>query len=297
MLTADDVKGVMVAIVTPFDEDEQLDEDGLRTLTEQLIDSGVHAIMTTGGNGEFPHLLREEKKRVTGIVVETSRGRVPVIAGTAACSTRETILLTQDAKEVGADAAIVTSPYYFALPEDVLYQHYKDIATNGGLPVVIYNNPLYTGNNLKPELVARLAEVEGIIGLKQSNDDLGQLVEVIRLVDDSISICTGIDSQFYASLCMGARGIFSTAACVVPCQMVELYNAAMEGRHQEALAIHMKLQVLNRFLEYDPGYVGPCKEALNMLGLPAGQVRRPMPQLTAEERNGVRKALVEIGLL
>lgn len=297
MQTRSKLRGVVVAIVTPFTEDGKLDEVSLKRITNYLLGRGVHGIMTTGGNGEGPHLLREEKKAVTQIVVETVRGQIPVIAGTAACSTMETILLTKDAAEVGADAAIVTPPFYFTLSDNCLYEHYERLAASVGIPVIVYNNPLYTGNNLRPELIAKLADIDGIIGLKQSNADLGQLVEVIRLVGDKISILTGIDSQFYPSLCAGSKGIFSTAACVVPQQMVDLFNAFTKGNHKAASAIHMKLQSLNRFFEYDPGYVAPCKEALIMLGLPAGPVRKPLPHLTEQHRTQIRQALSDLGLL
>lgn len=297
MQTRSELRGVVVAIVTPFTEDGKLDEVSLKRITNYLLGRGVHGIMTTGGNGEGPHLLREEKKAVTQIVVETVRGQIPVIAGTAACSTMETILLTKDAAEVGADAAIVTPPFYFTLSDNCLYEHYERLAASVSIPVIVYNNPLYTGNNLRPELIAKLADIDGTIGLKQSNADLGQLVEVIRLVGDKISILTGIDSQFYPSLCAGSKGIFSTAACVVPQQMVDLFNAFTKGNHKAASAIHMKLQSLNRFFEYDPGYVAPCKEALIMLGLPAGPVRKPLPHLTEQHRTQIRQALSDLGLL
>lgn len=293
----DDLYGVIPAIITPFSDDEQLDESALRCVTNYVVDNGVHAIMTTGGTGEFPLLLREERKRVTQIVAETANGRVPIIAGTAACSTLEAILLTADAAEAGASAAIVTAPFYFILPEEALFKHYVELAENSPIPIIVYNNPLYTGNNLSPNLIARLAEVENVIGLKQSQDDLGQLVEVIRLCGDDISICTGIDSQFYAALCVGATGIFSTAATICPSQMVELYDCAMAGRHREARALHNRLQQLNRFLEYDPGYVAPAKEALHMMGLSGNKVRRPLPDLTETERNDMRAALQALHLV
>jgi 4-hydroxy-tetrahydrodipicolinate synthase len=296
-MKTEDLKGVIPAIVTPFTEDGEVNESGLRKLTDYVIDGGVHGIMTSGGTGEFPHLSREEKKLVTGVVADQARGRVPVIAGTAACSTRETILLSQDAKEVGAQAVIVTSPYYFMLPEEALVEHYQAIASEAGLPLVLYNNPTYTGNDLSPQLIARLASTPGVIGIKQSNADMGQFVEVVRLVGSSFAVLTGIDSQFYPTLCVGGVGIFSSAAAVTPKQMVEIYNASVEGRYEDARELHMKVQALNRFLEYDPGYVAPCKEALTLLGLPAGPVRRPLPDLTTEERAGVRQALVDLGLL
>jgi 4-hydroxy-tetrahydrodipicolinate synthase len=292
-----DLKGVIPAIVTPFAEDERLDETALITITQYVVKNGVHGIMTTGGTGEFPLLLREERKLVTKIVAAAANKQTPVIAGTAACSTREAIMLAEDAAEAGASAIIVTPPFYFILPENAIYCHFVDLAKNSPLPVVVYNNPLYTGNSLTPALIARLLECDNVIGLKQSQDDLGQLVEVLRLVGDRSSICTGIDSQFYAALCVGAVGIFSTAATICPRQMVELYALTLAGRHAEARALHNRLQRLNRFLEYDPGYVTPAKEALNMLGLPAGRGRRPIPELTEAERNGVREALRHLDLV
>ena len=139
-----DLKGVFPAVVTPFKENGELDIDGLKRLVQFLLSNGVHAIMTTGGNGEFPHLLREEKRIVIETIIKEVGGRVPVIAGTAACSTMETILLSNDAKEVGADALIVTPPYFFKLPDESLYEHYLILTEQVDLPIIVYNNPLYT---------------------------------------------------------------------------------------------------------------------------------------------------------
>ena len=297
MLTAQDLRGVIPALVTPFKQDGQLAEDSLRKITNYVLENGVHAIMTTGGNGEFPHLLLEERERVTRTVVEVAKGQVPVIACTAACSTMEAILLTKDAEEAGADAAILIPPYYFPLSEECLYEYFVEVVANVNLPLVIYNNPFYTGNNLSPALIAKLAALDGIIGLKQSNSDLGQLVEVIRLTTSKFPALTGIDSHFYPSLCAGSTGIFSTAACIVPGQMVELFNAFTKGDHKTALSIHNKLQNLNRFLDYDPGYVQPCKEAMEMLGLPAGPARKPLLPLNEQQRAQIRQTLVDLGLL
>ena len=289
--------GVIAAIATPFNGRGNVDVQGLKKLTKYVVEGGVHGIMTTGGTGEFPHLLREEKKLVTKTVVETVKGRIPVIAGTAACSTMEAQLLCRDAKEAGADAVILTPPYYFKLPDESLFRHFKAVAQRAGLPVVVYNNPLYTGNNLSPELITRISKIGGVIGLKQSNPDLGQLVEVIRTAKRGFSVLTGIDSQFYPALCAGGRGIFSTAACVAPEMMVKIYEAFEKGDHEEALTEHMRLQILNRFLEYDPGYVTPCKEALKMMGLPAGPVREPLPPLTPTQKKDLRAALKKLNLV
>jgi 4-hydroxy-tetrahydrodipicolinate synthase len=296
-MEATDLKGVIAAIATPFDNEGRLDVKAVAKLAQYVVDGGCHAIMTSGGTGEFPHLSREEKMAITENVTQVAKGKAWVIAGTAACSTMEAIQLSKDAKAAGADAAILVPPYYFKLPDESIYAHFEAVVKDAGLPVVIYNNPLYTGNNMSPELIARISSIPGIIGLKQSNPDLGQLVEVLRTAREGFSILTGIDSQFYPALCVGAAGIFSTAACVAPRTMVEIYDAFLEGDHKKALATHMRLQILNRFLEYDPGYVAPCKEALKMMGLPGGPVRAPLPSLTSAQRNDLKDALNQLGLL
>ena len=292
-------RGVIPAIPTPFTPDgASVDEAALRGVVRHVVDAGVHGIMTTGGTGEFPHLSREERRRVTEVVVSETAGAVPIFAGTAACRTWEAVALGEDAAAAGADAAILTPPFYFRIPDEQLYGHFADVAASGALPVVVYNNPLYTGNNLSPALIASLLELDGVVGLKQSNDDLGQLVESLRLAEPSgRSLCTGIDSQFYAALCVGARGIFSTAAAIVPAQLVRLYDLVQEGDHEAALEQHRQLQPLNRFLEYDPGYVSPTKEALQMLGLDCGPVRRPLPDFPEGERAALKDALAGLGVL
>jgi 4-hydroxy-tetrahydrodipicolinate synthase len=289
-------RGVIPAIPTPFTPDgRSVDEAALRRIVRHVLEGGVHGIMTTGGTGEFPHLSREERRLVTEVVVAETAGAVPIYAGTAACSTGEAIALGEDAAAAGADAVILTPPFYFRIPDEMLYRHFTDVAVSGPLPVVVYNNPLYTGNNLSPALISSLMELDGVVGMKQSNDDLGQLVEALRLAESSgRSLCTGIDSQFYAALCIGARGIFSTAAAIVPAALVRLYDLVQESDHESALEQHRLLQPLNRFLEYDPGYVSPTKEALTMLGLDCGPVRRPLPDFPEAERPALQDALAAL---
>jgi 4-hydroxy-tetrahydrodipicolinate synthase len=291
--------GVIPAIPTPFTADGgAVDVGALRRVVRHVLDGGVHGIMTTGGTGEFPHLSREERRLVTEVVAAEAAAAATIFAGTSACSTWEAIELTRDAAAAGADAAILVPPFYFGIPDEMLYGFFADVAGAGVLPVVAYNNPLYTGNSLSPSLIAELMAVDGIVGLKQSQDDLGQLVEVLRLAASSgRGLCTGIDSQFYAALCVGAAGIYSTAASIVPAAMVRLYDLVREGDHEAALAQHRALQPLNRFLEYDPGYVSPTKEALRMLGLDCGPVRRPLPDFPASERAALAEALAGLAAL
>jgi 4-hydroxy-tetrahydrodipicolinate synthase len=231
-------------------------------------------------------------------VVEAAAGRVPVIAGTAACSTREVLLLCEDAAEAGAHAVITVPPYYFPLPPSALAEFFGQVADRSPLPVFVYNNPLYTGNGMAPALIAEILAHDNVAGLKQSSSDLGQLVEVIYEVRTHLglerSLCTGIDSQFAAALAIGADGIYSTAAGVVPDRMVRLFSLASAGDTAAAAHLQQELQPLNRFLEYDPGYVAPAKEALRLIGFEVGGPRAPMPALTEDELTRLRSALAEL---
>lgn len=296
-INASDLHGAIAAVVTPFDDDQGLNTEGLRAILEYVITGGVSAVMTTGGTGEFPSLTRDERAHVVDTTVRVAANRVPVVAGTAACSTAEVLALSHDARDLGADAVIVTAPFYFPLPEEFLYEHYAAIARDANLPVIIYNSPLYTGNDLSPNLLLRLLELNGVIGIKQSNTDLGQLVEIVTRAPAGRSICTGIDSQYYPALAIGAHGIYSTGATVLPDRYARLYDLVVHGRHDEARKLQLALQPLNRFFEYDPGYVAPAKEALRQLGYSVGPVRKPLPNVTDGERAAIRRALVVLGAL
>ncbi|MEM2926200.1 MAG: 4-hydroxy-tetrahydrodipicolinate synthase [Candidatus Bathyarchaeia archaeon] len=296
-ISRETLEGIIPALVTPFTPNDEVDEAALRKLIRYVLENGVHGVMTTGGNGEFPHLLREERMKVLEVTVDEVDGRVPVIACTSACSVKEAVLLGKHAEDSGADALILVPPYYFKLPEESILDFYKRIAEQVTLPIVVYNNPAYTGHNIGPALMERLAEIPGVVGLKQSNPDLSQTLEIIRSLGNRISVLTGIDSQLFPVLSIGGRGVFSTAACVIPKQMVEVYEAFRRKEFEKALRLHMRIQVLNRFFEYEPGYVAPCKEALSMIGLPCGAVRAPLPPLKEKERKELREALKYVELI
>ncbi|MEM0453069.1 MAG: 4-hydroxy-tetrahydrodipicolinate synthase [Sulfolobales archaeon] len=295
-LSKDTLSGVITAIVTPFKDDYELDVNGLKTLTDYLVVNGVHGIMTTGGNGEFPHLLPEERFKVLEVVRENTPSNISVIACVSSCNLKEALTYVRHAVDVGANGVISTPPYYYKLPQESLFEFYKILSENSEIPVIVYNNPEYTGHNITPQLMVRIASLDNVIGMKQSNSDIGQTSEIIRLVGHKISVLTGIDSQFYPTLCIGGRGIFSTAACVVPKHMVKLYEEFINGNYAKAFEIHVKLQEIFKFFEYEPGYVAPCKEALRMLGLPAGPVRKPLPTLTDKEKEELKRALINLGL-
>ena len=294
------LRGVVPAIVTPFDARDNVDTDAAGRLTGWLVDNGVHGIMTTGGTGEFPHLDRGERRDLTRAVAQAAAGRVPILAGTAACSTREVLSLCEDAADDGADGVITVPPYYFPLPASAIAEFFGSVADRSPLPVFVYNNPLYTGNGMSPALIAEILGHDNIAGLKQSEPDLGQLVEVIHEVRTvrglTRSLFTGVDSQFAAALSVGADGIYSTAAGIVPEQIVRLYSVAAAGDARAAADLQLELQPLNRFLEYDPGYVAPAKQALRMRGIEVGDPRAPLPGLTDGELARLRSALAGLGV-
>ena len=296
-----ELRGVIPAIVTPFGAGGEMDHGVLETLTARLVSGGVHAIMATGGTGEFPHLEPDERVAVLRTIAGAVDRRVPVIAGTAACELGQTLRLAEQAADAGADAIISVPPYYFPLPDCALADYFTRLAERSPLPLYLYNNPLYTGNRLRPELIVELLELPNVIGLKQSESDLGQLVEIVhqaRVVRGlRTGLFTGIDSQLAGALASGADGVFSTAAGIVPEHVVALFDAAERGDVAGARALQLQLQPLNRFLEYDPGYVAPAKEALTMIGLDVGDPRPPLPLLDERQRANLRGALLALGAI
>jgi 4-hydroxy-tetrahydrodipicolinate synthase len=296
-----ELRGVIPAIVTPFDADSEVDHPTLELLTARVISAGAHAIMATGGTGEFPHLDPDERLGVVRTIAQAVAGAVPVIAGTAACDLGQTLRLAEQAAEAGADAIISVPPYYFPLPDAALMSFFTQLAERSPLPLYVYNNPLYTGNALSPELIVELLELPHIVGIKQSESDLGQLVEIIHqsTVRGGLrkGLFTGIDSQLTGALASGADGIFSTAAGIVPKHVVELFEAAERGDYADARRRQMQLQPLNRFLEYDPGYVAPAKEALGMIGLDVGEPRPPLPLMNDAQRADLRQALLALDVV
>ncbi len=295
------LRGVVSAIVTPFAKDGSVDYATVEKLAHMLVEGGVHGIMATGGTGEFPHLSDDERVMTTKAIVAGAAGRVPVFANTSACATHDAVRLSLQAAEVGADAIISVPPYYFPLSEPALFSFFTVLADRSPLPLFIYNNPGYTGNPLSPSLLVELLQHPNIAGLKQSESDLGHFVEVVYQIRSArrLDKClmTGIDSQLCASLATGGDGIFSTAAGIVPKQVVEIFNLATAGDFKAAQLAQLRLQPLNRFLEYEPGYVAPAKEALRMLGWEVGTPRAPLPNLTDDERTRLQRALSDVGVL
>lgn len=292
------IEGILVPHITPFDDEEEIDEEALRELVEYFIGEGVHGLVTLGSNGEFPYLNREEKERVLKIVVDQANGRVPVIGGTACPSTRETMSLTRKAWDIGVDAVIIAPPYYFKPSPKELYYHYASIIESTDIPLIIYNVPKFTGYNIPIDIIEKLTEeYSQIIGIKDSGGLISRIGELIRLIGDKISILAGTGDLIYPSLVLGAHGAVIAIANVAPRLCVELYNSFREMKYERARRIQIKLNHLNEVLIKNHNQLSAIKEAMNMMGLNVGFPRRPMLPLDERGLRDVEMVLENIGLI
>lgn len=288
-------RGAITALVTPF-RDGQVDEEAFRSLIDWQIQQGIHGLVPCGTTGESATLTHEEHNRVIDIAIQEARGRVPVIAGTGSNSTSEAVRLTRHAKEAGASAALLITPYYNKPTQEGLYQHYKRVAEETRFPLVVYNVPGRTGVNLLPETMARLAEIPEIVGLKEATGDMKQASDTIEACGERVSVLSGDDFTAFTLLCLGGRGVISVVSNVLPAdtaRMVESYEA---GDLSAARALHYKLQPLSRamFLETNPL---PAKTALALMGRVKEEFRLPLCPMQDASRSKLRGVLVAGGLL
>ncbi|MCS7163489.1 MAG: 4-hydroxy-tetrahydrodipicolinate synthase [Thermodesulfovibrio sp.] len=289
------IKGSCVAIVTPF-KNGKIDEKALEELIEWHIQEGTHGIVPCGTTGEASTLDYEEHYRVIEITVKAVNKRVPVIAGTGSNSTDEAIMITRKAEELGADAALVVTPYYNKPTQEGLYRHYKEIADKTGLPLILYNVPGRTSVNLLPQTVARLAEHPRIVGIKEATGDMKQVSELIRLCGDKITVLSGDDFTNLPLLVLGGKGAISVTANICPKEMAELFNAWERGDIETARSIHYKLEPLNKamFIETNPI---PVKTALAMMGKIREEFRLPLCEMSQSNKEKLAEVLRSAGLI
>lgn len=273
-------EGVLPAVVTPFlsDAQQSLDLEGLRSNIAALLEAGVHGIVPTGSTGESATLSFEEHERVVEAAVEAVDGRVPVLAGTGSNNTAEALRFTKSAKENGADGALLISPYYNKPNRTGLLRHFTLIA-DLDIPVVLYNVPGRTGQNLAPDLVIELAAHPNIVGIKEASGNVAQVSQIIEgTLDEEFAVISGDDNLTLPILALGGAGVISVAANVEPARMVRLYEAFAAGDWNTALELHYELSPLFRalFIETNPI---PVKAAVGMRGMAAGPVRLPLAEL------------------
>jgi 4-hydroxy-tetrahydrodipicolinate synthase len=271
-------KGNIVAIVTPFNNDE-IDEEKLRELVEFQIENGTDGIVPCGTTGEASTLDYEEHDRVIEIVVQQAKKRVPVIAGTGSNSTKEAIEITEHAKRVGADGALLVTPYYNKPTQEGLYRHYKTVAEAVAIPQILYNVPGRTSVNMLPETVARLADIPNIVAIKEATGSLQQASEVLALCGDRIDVLSGDDFITFPLMACGGAGVISVTANIMPKEISAMVDAFNAGDLDEARRLHLKLLKINNamFIETNPV---PVKTALGLMGKCSDEVRLPLAPLS-----------------
>lgn len=290
-------EGALTAMVTPFDKEGKVDEEGLRENVRFQIKRGIHGLVPVGTTGECATLSYEEHNRVVEIVVDVAKGKAPVLAGTGSNSTWEAIMLTQHAKEVGVDGALLVIPYYNKPTQAGLYAHFKKLAEEVDLPQVIYNIPSRTGVNMIPDTMAKLAKLKNIVGVKEASGDLKQIARIIELTrSEDFSVTSGDDSLTLETMKLGGVGVISVASNLVPDKVAELVNSFRSGDVKRAERINTELASLCKtlFIETNPG---PVKMAMNWMGMAAGGLRLPLVELEPENQEKLRKVLIDMGLV
>jgi 4-hydroxy-tetrahydrodipicolinate synthase len=292
-----EIKGIVVPVVTPFNKDESLNESALRQIVNYLVDSGVHGLFPCGSQSEFFALTTDEKKRVMDVVIEENNGRAFVMPNTGAITTRESIDLTRYAQAAGADAVSVVTPFFIKPSNEELRQHYLRITESADIRVLAYNNPDRTAVALPPNVVAQIArESSNFIGVKDSSGDLTNALGYIEQCPPTFRTFMGRDTLIYAALCYGCAGAVAATANVVPELVVGIYDAFMAGNHAQALAYQRKLSPLRRAFTLG-SFPVVVKDAMELLGLPAGPARAPISSLTGKAREELVTILRDLGKL
>ncbi len=290
------IKGSIVALVTPMNPDGSLSEAALRRLVDFHIEQGTDAIVAVGTTGESATLDYEEHAEVIRWVVEQARGRLPVIAGTGSNCTREAIELTQTAKDLGADACLLVTPYYNRPTQEGLYQHFKAIAEAVAIPQILYNVPSRCGCDLLPETVARLNQIPNIVGIKEASADPVARARAIRALCTDLAIYSGDDAAARKVCLEGGAGVISVTANVAPRLMHQMVSAALAGDAAQAASLDDRLASLHRTLFLEPNPI-PVKWALHAMGLIPNGIRLPLTWLTQRYQPEVRQALMIAGLI
>ena len=289
--------GAYTALVTPFNREDKIDESGLRANVKFQIRNGICGLVPTGSTGESATLSYEEHNQVVQVVVDAANGKVPVLAGTGSNSTREAIAITEHAKDIGADGALLISPYYNKPTQAGLYAHFKKIAEEVDIPQVLYNIPSRTGVNLSPEIMAKLAKLKNIVGVKEASGDLKQIRRVIELTRKyDFEVTSGDDSLTMDIMKMGGVGIISVASNILPDKIVKLVESFSAGDQDMARRINDELDPIFKvlFVETNPS---PVKAAMNWMGMAAGNLRLPLVKLEPANRKKLRKVLKDTGVL
>jgi 4-hydroxy-tetrahydrodipicolinate synthase len=288
-------KGSIVALITPF-RNGAVDEKAFQAFVDWQIDQGTHAVVPCGTTGESPTLSHGEHKRVVELCIEVAKGRVPVIAGTGSNSTDEAIDLTRHAKQAGADAALIVTPYYNKPTQEGLYQHYKALNDAVELPILIYNIPARCVVDMSVATMARLAKLPNIVGMKDATMDLARPLRTRAAIGEDFSMLSGEDVTVMAFMAQGGDGCISVTANVAPRACAEMHDAWQKGEAAQAMRINTRLAPLHDalFVETSPA---PVKYAASLLGKSTPEVRLPLVAASLEAQEKVRGAMRAAGIL
>ena len=291
------IHGIIPPVATPMQANEDLDLPRLRWFLDRLIAGGVHGLFVLGTNSEFYALDEDEKQQVIATAVAHVRRRVPVYAGTGAESTREAVRLTKMAEREGVDGVSVITPYFVNPSQQEIYDHYRHVAENTSLPVLLYNNPATCGGvKIDVDTVARLAQVANILAIKDSSGDLQNTIEYLRVVPERFAVLQGRDTLVYSALIFGARGAIPATANIAPALAVEIYEAFQKGDHAAAKAAQLQINPLRLALNLGTA-PGGVKAALALMGQAIGPSRAPVAPLPPEKQQKMRTVLEQTGLL
>ena len=285
--------GSIVAMVTPF-KDGEVDYDKLGELVQYHIDNGTNAIIPCGTTGESPTLTHREHGEVIGKVIEAAAGRIPVIAGTGSNNTSEAVSMTRHAKETGADGSLIITPYYNKPTQQGIYEHYKAILEEVNIPIIVYNVPSRTGVSISAETVARLAEFDNIVAIKEATGDIDQASQILNLCD--ITVLSGDDSLTLPIMSIGGKGVVSVLANILPREVSELTSSFLKGEIENAQRLHNSLFPVCKamFIETNPI---PVKTAMKLLGRLNGEMRLPLCDMNDGHKKQLKIALEKYGLV
>jgi len=289
-------EGAYTAMITPFDEDGELNEEGLRENIRFQIENGIDGIVPVGTTGECATLSFKEHKKVIEISVNEAEGEVPVIAGSGSNNTVEALELTEYAADIGADAALIVSPYYNKPTQRGLYEHYKTLAQEVDIPQIVYNVPSRTGKNIEADTTAKLSELENVKAVKEASGDVKQAMDIKKKSAEDFNLMSGADKLTLALLSAGGVGAISVASNIVPGKISKMIHSYLDGDVKTAQEIHYENLYLfdSLFLETNPG---PVKAAMDILDRPAGKPRLPLVEASEETKERLREVLSELGLL
>lgn len=287
--------GSYVAIVTPF-KNGQVDYDSFKSLIDFQIQNGTQGIVPCGTTGESATLTLEEHEEVVRFVIETVAKRVPVIAGSGSNNTAEALRLTQSAQKMGADGALLISPYYNKPTQKGLYEHYKYISENVSIPLVLYNVPGRTSSNISAATTVALSKMKNIVGIKEASGNLVQISEILRDANPDFLVLSGEDALTYPMLALGCQGVISVTANVAPALVSGMVQLALEGNLAEASKKHLELLELSNilFLETNPI---PTKESLAFMNIITPEMRLPLVNMGEENKQKLKEVLKSYALI